>query len=208
MQTHLTSGAFYGRTRRLYVWGLSRSKHKWRNRLALRVPQPPITPAQACPAVGRSLRGHGAPLAAGGQKYRRSPWLTLGCRVICPLGRVDAGKKPQCTRDGSVRGGECRGTGVHGPPGRPQPPDSRSFQHRPGLCGLGQGRGRRGQWGDASWGAGLPSMNRRGRGISAKIVRWSTASVVAKGKISHAGVTQGGAILSNTAGKKVEFGLP
>src|SRR5216683_338079 len=81
MQTDLTSGAYHGRTRRLYVWGLSRSKHKRRTRLDLRGLQPPVTPAQARLAVGRSRRGHAAPLAAGGQKHRWPPWLTLGCGV-------------------------------------------------------------------------------------------------------------------------------
>src|SRR2546425_9623382 len=73
MQTDLTSGAYHGRTRRLYVWGLSRSKHKRRNRLDLRATQPPAASAQARPAVGGSLRGDDAPLAAGRQKYRWPP---------------------------------------------------------------------------------------------------------------------------------------
>ena len=95
--------------------------------------------------VGRARRGHGASLAAGRQKHRSPPWLTLGCSIVCPLGGVDAGEAPQRTRDGSVRVGECRGTDIYGPPGRAQPPDAGSFQHRPGLCGLRQGRARRDQ---------------------------------------------------------------
>src|SRR6266700_5775579 len=112
MQTDLTSGAYHGRTRQLYVWGLSRSKHKRRNRLDLRATQPPVASAQARPAVGGSLRGDDAPLAAGRQKYRWPTWLGLGCHVVCALGGVDAGEALQHTRDGSVRVRECCGTGV------------------------------------------------------------------------------------------------
>src|SRR5512132_822948 len=116
MQTDLTSGAHYGRTGRLYVWSLSRSKRKRRNGLDLCASQSPLTPAQACLTVGRARRGHGASLAAGGQKHRSPPWLTLGCGLVCPLGGVDAGEAPQRTRDGSVRVGECRGTDIYWPP--------------------------------------------------------------------------------------------
>src|SRR4030095_3377745 len=110
MQTDLTSGAHHGRTPRLYVWGLSRHKRKRRNGLDLCASQSSLTPAQARLTVGRALRGYGAPMATGGQKHRWPPWLTLGCRVVCPLDGVDAGEAPQRTRDGSVRVGECGGT--------------------------------------------------------------------------------------------------
>src|SRR6266566_7957444 len=85
MQTDLTSGAHHGRTGRLYVWGPSRSKRKRRNRLDLCGSPPPVTPAQARLAVGRALRGHGAPLAASGQKHRWPPWFGLGYGVVCAL---------------------------------------------------------------------------------------------------------------------------
>ena len=81
--------------------------------------QPPAAPAQARSAVGGALRGHDAPLAARGQKHRWPPWLAVGCGLVCALGGVDAGEAPQRTRDGSVRGRECGGAGVHWPPGRP-----------------------------------------------------------------------------------------
>jgi hypothetical protein len=41
-----------------------------------------------------------------------------------------------------------------------------------------------------------------------QIGQWITTGVVAKGKIIHAGITQGRAIVRNKAGKKVECGLP
>src|SRR5712664_1007062 len=85
MQTSLTSGAYHGRTRRLYVWGLPRGKRTRRNGLALCGLQSPAASAQARPAVGGALRGHDAPLAAGRQKYRWPPWLGVGCHVVCRL---------------------------------------------------------------------------------------------------------------------------
>src|ERR671922_1650641 len=121
MQSDLTSGAHYERTERLYVWSLSRSKCKRRNGLALCPFQSPLTPTQARLTVGRAHRGHEASLAAGRQKHRSPPWLTLGCGIVCPLGGVDAGEAPQRTRDGSVRVGECRGPDIYWPPGRPRP---------------------------------------------------------------------------------------
>src|SRR4030095_10112433 len=172
MQTHLTSGASYGRTRRLYVWGLSRSKHKWRNRLALCVLPSPAAAAQARPAVGGALRGDDTPLAAGRQKYRWPPWLGLGCHVVRALGGVDAGEAPQRTRHGVVSGRECRGAGIHWPPERPQPPDSGSFQYCSGLYSLGQGRGRGGQ--------GADSPCRQGLGLcryQSPLVRYDSAGV-------------------------------
>src|SRR6266581_3467037 len=152
MQTDLTSGAHHGRTRRLYVWGLPRGKRKRRNGLDLCGPQSPAASAQARPAVGCPLRGHEAPLAAGGQKHRWPAWLVLGSVGVCTLDRVDAGEESPLARYGSILGRECRGTGVHWPTERPQTPDSGSFQHRPGLCGLGQGRCRRDQCVDAACG--------------------------------------------------------
>ena len=107
------------------------------------------------PCRGRRLRGHDASLATGRQKHRWPPWLAVGCGIVCALGGVDAGEEPQRARDGSVRGGECGGTGVHWPPGRPPSPDSGSFQYRPGLCGLGPGRGRGDQCVDAPCGQRL-----------------------------------------------------
>src|SRR6266851_7607790 len=124
MQTDLTSGAHHERTRPLYVWGRLRGKRKWRNRLDLRGSRPPVTPAQARLAVGRSLRGHGTPLAAGGQKYRGPAWLALGYGVVCALGGVDAGAAAQLTRDGSVSGRECRGASIHWATGRSLAADS------------------------------------------------------------------------------------
>src|SRR4029450_2395332 len=118
MQTPLTSGAHYGRTRRLYVGTLSRSKRKRRNRLDLRAAQSSVTPAQACLAVGRPLRGHGPPLAAGGQKHRGPAWLALGYGVVCAVGGVNAGEAAQLPRDGSVSGRECRGARVRRATGR------------------------------------------------------------------------------------------
>src|SRR5207245_6881040 len=115
MQTDLTSGAYHGRTGQLYVWGLSRSKHKRRNRLDLRATQPPVASAQARPAVGGSLRGDDARLAAGRQKYRWPTWLGLGCHVVCALGGVDAVEEPQRTGNGVVSGRECGGGGVAWP---------------------------------------------------------------------------------------------
>src|SRR3954451_14380148 len=118
MQTDLTSGAYYGRTGRLYVWGLSRSTHKRRNCLDLRATHPPTASAQARPAVGGALRGDDAPLAAGRQKYRWPTWLGLGCHVVCALGSVDAGEEPQRTRHGVVSGRECCGARVYWSPRR------------------------------------------------------------------------------------------
>jgi hypothetical protein len=40
-----------------------------------------------------------------------------------------------------------------------------------------------------------------------QIMQWMSTGVVAKGKIVHAGITQARAIVRNTVGKKVEFGL-
>src|SRR5262245_53627684 len=101
MRTHLTSGAHHGRTGRLYVWGLSlyvwglsRSKCKWRNRLALRVLQPSVTPAPARLAVGGPRRGHDTALASGRQKRRWSSGLSLGYRVVCAFGGLDGGEAP------------------------------------------------------------------------------------------------------------------
>src|SRR5919202_3060763 len=145
MQSDLTSGAHYERTGRLYVWRLSRSKCTRRHGLDLCAAPSPLTPAQARLTVGRARRGHGASLAAGRQKHRSPPWLALGCSLVCLLGGVDAGEASQRTRDGSVRGGECGGTGVPWPPRRPPPADSGSFQYRPSLHGLGPGRDRGGQ---------------------------------------------------------------
>jgi hypothetical protein len=155
MHTDLTSGAPYERTGRLYVWSRSRSKRKRRNSLDLCTSQSPLTPAQARLTVGGAHRGHGASLAAGRQKHRSPPGLTLGCGLVCPLGGVDAGEAPQRTRNGSVRVGECRGPDIYWPPGRPHPPDSRSFQHCPGLCGPGQRWGGGDQWVDPACGPRL-----------------------------------------------------
>src|SRR6266851_5182277 len=95
MQTDLTSGAPQERTRPLDVWGRPRGKRTRRNRLDLRGSQPPVTPAQACLAVGRPLRGHGTPWAAGGQKHRGPAWLALGYGVVCAVGGVHAGEGDQ-----------------------------------------------------------------------------------------------------------------
>src|SRR5712691_3454147 len=155
MQTDLPSGAHYGRTGRLYVWGPSRSKRKRRNRLDLCGSPPPVTPAQARLPVGRALRGHGAPLAASGQKHRWPPWFGLGYGVVCALGGVAAGEEPQLTRHGVVSGRECRGTGVHGAPGRSQAADPGPFQHCPGVCGPWQRRCGRDQCADPPCRQGL-----------------------------------------------------
>src|SRR6267378_8686934 len=155
MQTYLTSGAHHGRTGRLYVWGPSRSKRKRRNRLDLCGSPPPVTPAQARLAVGRALRGHGAPLAASGQKHRWPPWFGLGYGVVCALGGVAAGEEPQLTRHGVVSGRACRGTGVHGAPGRSQAADSGPCQHCPGVCGPWQRRCGRDQCADPPCRQGL-----------------------------------------------------
>jgi hypothetical protein len=125
MQSVLTSGAQHGRTPRLDVWDLARRKRKRRPRRALGASHPPISPAQACTAVGRPLRGHRVAWAAGGPKDRWPLWLTLGCCVSCPLDRVEAGATPQRGRNGSVRVGECRSSG--------------------GLGSLGLGRGDEGK---------------------------------------------------------------
>src|SRR5713101_1735696 len=154
MQTDLTSGAYHGRTQRLYVWGLPRGKRKRRNGLALCGLQSPAASAQARPAVGGALRGHDAPVAAGRQKDRWPPWLGLGCHVVCALGGVDAGEKPQRTRHGVVSSRECRGAGVHWATGRPQAADSGPFQHCAGLYRSGQGGGGRDQRVDSACGQG------------------------------------------------------
>src|SRR2546425_6179367 len=176
MQTDLTSGAYHGRTRRLYVWGLSRSKHKRRNRLDLRATQPPAASAQARPAVGGSLRGDDAPLAAGRQKYRWPPWLGLGCHVVCALGGVDAGEAPQRTRHGVVSGRECRGAGVHWATGRPQAADSGPLQPCPGVHCPRQGRRRGDQCADSQGCPGLwlcrcpyPLVRHHGSGVAHRL---------------------------------------
>src|SRR6266702_2037196 len=92
MQTDLTSGAHHGRTGRLYVWSLSRSKRTRRNGLDLRGSQPPAASAQTRASMGGALRGHDAPLATGGQKHRWPPWLGVGCGLVRALGGVDAGE--------------------------------------------------------------------------------------------------------------------
>src|SRR5216684_1446536 len=145
MQTDLTSGAHHEKTRPLYVWGRPRGKRKRRNRLDLCGSQPPVTPAQARLAVGRPLRGHGTPLAAGGQKHRGPAWLALGYGVVCALGGVDAGEAAPLTRDGSVSGRECRGAGVHGATRRSLAADSGPCQHCARVCRAGQGGGGRDQ---------------------------------------------------------------
>src|SRR3989454_6135093 len=155
MQTNLTSGAPHERTQRLYVWGLSRSKRKRRNGLDLRAARPPVTPAQARPAVGSALRGHDQKVGGGGQKRRWPPWLVMGCGVVCALGGVDAGEELQLTRHGSLSGRECCGAGVHRTSGRHQPSDAGPFQHCPGLCGPRQGRHRRDQRIDSQHRQGL-----------------------------------------------------
>src|SRR5262252_9886320 len=109
MRTHLTSGAYHGRTRRLYVWGLPRSKGKRRNRLALCAIPPPVTPAPARLAVGDPRRGHDTALAPGRQKRRWSSRLSLGYRLVCALGGLDGGEEPPCSRHGSVSGRKRRG---------------------------------------------------------------------------------------------------
>src|SRR6266568_1380342 len=152
MQTDLTSGAHHERTQPLYVWGRPRGKRKRRNRLDLRGSQPPVTPAQACFAVGHPLRGHGTPLAAGGQKHRGPAWLALGDGVVCALGGVDAGEAAQLTRDGSVSGRECRGAGVHRATGRSLAADSGPCQHCASVCRAGQGGGGRDQYVDPACG--------------------------------------------------------
>src|SRR2546427_503792 len=152
MQTDLTSGAHHERTQPLYVWGRPRGKRKRRNRLDLRRSQPPVTPAQACFAVGHPLRGHGTPLAAGGQKHRGPAWLALGYGVVCALGGVEAGEAAQLTRDGSVSGRECRGAGVHRATGRSLAADSGPCQHCARVCRAGQGGGGRDQYVDPACG--------------------------------------------------------
>src|SRR6266702_882822 len=152
MQTDLTSGAHHARTQPLYVWGRPRGKRTRRNRLDLRGSQPPVTPAQACFAVGHPLRGHGTPLAAGGQKHRGPAWLALGYGVVCALGGVDAGEADQLTRDGSVSGRECCGAGVHRATGRSLAADSGPCQHCASVCRAGQGGGGRDQYVDPACG--------------------------------------------------------
>src|SRR5712691_3737342 len=145
MQTDRTSGAPHERTRPLDVWGRPRGKRTRRNRLDLRGSQPPVTPAQACLAVGRPLRGHGTPLAAGGQKPRGPAWLALGYGVVCAVGGVHAGEAAQLTRDGSVSGRACRGARVHRATGRSLAADAGPCQHGARVCRAGQGGGGRDQ---------------------------------------------------------------
>jgi hypothetical protein len=54
----------------------------------------------------------------------------------------------------------------------------------------------------------LQTMHEVAKGLIPQIVQWITTSVVAKGKILHAGVTQARALVRHKAGKEVEFGLP
>src|SRR5215471_20230494 len=111
MQPHGTAGAPHGSTPRLYVWRLSRSQRKRRTGLDLWAAHSPVPPAHARLTVGRTLRGHGAPLAAGGQQHRWSPGFTVGCGVVGPWGDVEAGAAPHRTRDGNRRVGEDGNTG-------------------------------------------------------------------------------------------------
>ena len=152
---HLISGVPHERTRSLYAWGLPWGNCPRRNRPGLCGSQPSAVAAQACSALGGAVRGHDASLATGRQKHRWPPWLAVGCGVVCALDRVDAGEEPQRTRDGSVRVGEWRGTSVHWPSRRPQTADTGSFQHRAGLCRLGQGRYRPDQQVDSACGQSL-----------------------------------------------------
>src|SRR4030095_9311466 len=128
MQTDLTSGAYHGRTGRLYVWSLSRSKRNGRNGLDLRGSQPPTAAAQTRAALGGTVRSHDTPLAAGGQKHRWPPWLAVGSGLVCALSGPDVGEEPQLARDGSVSGRKCGGARVHRWSGRPNAADSGPFQ--------------------------------------------------------------------------------
>src|SRR5262250_2267767 len=83
-----------GRTERLYVWCLSRSKRKRRARLDLCRLSSSTAPAQACAAVGGPLRGDDMPLAASRQKHRWPPWLAVGCGLVRAFGRVDGSEEP------------------------------------------------------------------------------------------------------------------
>src|SRR6516165_8235070 len=113
MQTDLTSGAYHGRTGRLYVWSLSRSKRNWRNSLDLCGSPPPTAAAQTRAAMAGTVRGHDTPLAAGGQKHRWPLRLAVGCGLVCALSGLDVGEEPQLARDGSVSGRKCGGARVH-----------------------------------------------------------------------------------------------
>ena len=102
--------------------GSAQAQAPRRNRPGLCGSHPSVVATQTCAALEVRCEVMTRHWRQAG-KHRWSPWLTLGCRVICALGGVDAGENPPRTRDGSVRGGECRGPGVHWPPGRSQPPD-------------------------------------------------------------------------------------
>ena len=97
---------------RLYVWGLSRQVQTAKLSRSMWISIIPCfsSSAPSRGSLSEVMERHGG----GGQKHRWPPWLTLGCRVVCPLDGVDAGEAPQRTRDGSVRVGECGGTDVHG----------------------------------------------------------------------------------------------
>src|SRR5262245_17114401 len=140
MQTDLTSGAHHGRTGRLYVWSLSRSKRNRRNGLDLRRSQPPVTSAQTRASLGGTVRGHDAPLAAGGQKHRWRTRLAMGCGLVCALSGLDVGEASHLARYGSVPGRKCGGARVHRASGRSSASDSGSLQHCSGLYSLGQRR--------------------------------------------------------------------
>ena len=104
---------------------------------------------------GGPLRGDDVPLAARRPLHRWPPWLAVGCGLVHAFGRVDGGEEPQRPRDGSVCVRECCGACVHWATGHLQGSDSGPFQYRPGLCRLGQGRGRGGQCADPPYRPGL-----------------------------------------------------
>ena len=54
----------------------------------------------------------------------------------------------------------------------------------------------------------LQTMHEVAKRLIPQIVQWITTGVVAKGKIIHAGVPQGRAIVRHKAGKQGECGLP
>src|SRR6516225_12039966 len=102
MHTDLISGAHHGRTGRLYVWSLSRSKRNRRNGFDLCGSQPSTATAETRTALGGTVRGHDTPLAAGGQKHRWPPGLGVGCGLVRALGSLDVGEASPRTRHGSV----------------------------------------------------------------------------------------------------------
>src|SRR5919109_3424700 len=138
-------GACHESTFSFYARGLSRDKAKRAHRAGRVLVHPSSAPLEAGSALGSDPRGHDTPLAPTRQKRRWRARVTLGYLLVCAFGGADADQDLRFAPDGSVRGRERGGACLHWTSLRCPGADSRSLQHRAGLCSIGQGGNRRGQ---------------------------------------------------------------